>query len=71
MTLNQLPLIPTPPMNNEELRLSEQLAQLHLSFIEQNHQTLAAQAAREQWTHEQYLGPVSYTHLTLPTKRIV
>ena len=43
-------------MNNEELRLSEQLAQLHLSFIQQNHQTLAAQAAREQWSHEQYLG---------------
>jgi DNA replication protein DnaC len=43
-------------MNNEELRLSEQLAQLRLSFIEENHQTLAAQAAREQWGHGQYLA---------------
>jgi DNA replication protein DnaC len=42
--------------NNEELRLTEQLTHLHLSFIQENHQTLAAQAAREQWTHEQYLG---------------
>ena len=43
-------------MNNEALRLTEQLTHLHLSFIRENHQTLAAQAAREQWTHEQYLG---------------
>ena len=43
-------------MNNEELRLTEQLTHLHLSFMQENHQTLAAQAAREQWTHEQYLG---------------
>src|SRR5260370_33844060 len=43
-------------MNNQELRLTEQLTHLHLSFMQENHQTLAAQAAREQWTHEQYLG---------------
>ena len=43
-------------MNNEELRLTEHLALLRLSFIEENYQTLAAQAAREQWGHEQYLG---------------
>ncbi len=42
-------------MYNEELRLTDQLAHLHLSFIRENHQTLAAQAAREQWTHQQYL----------------
>lgn len=46
-------------MNNshpEELRLSEDLARLHLSFIQENHQSIAAQAAREQWTHQQYLA---------------
>jgi DNA replication protein DnaC len=43
-------------MNNEELRLNEQLAPLHLSFFLENHQTLAAQAAREQWSHQQYLA---------------
>jgi DNA replication protein DnaC len=43
-------------MNNPENRLNEQLARLYLSFIQENHQSLAAQAAREQWTHEQYLG---------------
>jgi DNA replication protein DnaC len=43
-------------MNNEEQRLSEQLAHLHLSFIQENQQTLAAQAAREQWSHQQYLA---------------
>ena len=43
-------------MNNDELRLTEQLAQLRLSFIQENNQTLADQAAREQWTHTQYLG---------------
>jgi DNA replication protein DnaC len=42
-------------MNNEEHRLSEQLSYLHLPFIQENHHPLAAQAAREQWTHEQYL----------------
>ena len=43
-------------MNNEEHRLSEQLSYLHLPFIQENHHPLAAQAAREQWTHEQYLA---------------
>jgi DNA replication protein DnaC len=43
-------------MNNEESRLPEHLAQLRLPFIEENYQTLADQAAREQWTHAQYLA---------------
>lgn len=43
-------------MNHDEQRLTEQLTHLHLSFIQENHQTLAAQAAREQWTHQQYLA---------------
>jgi len=42
-------------MNNEPNRLSEHLEQLRLSFIQENHQSLAAQAAREHWSHEQYL----------------
>jgi DNA replication protein DnaC len=41
---------------NELLRLAEQLAQLRLSFMRENHQTLAQEAAREQWTHLRYLG---------------
>jgi DNA replication protein DnaC len=44
-----------PLMNNQLNRLSEQLEQLRLSFIQENHQSLAAQAAREHWSHEQYL----------------
>lgn len=43
-------------MNSEQLRLSEQLANLHLGFIQENHETLAADAAREQWSHPQYLA---------------
>ena len=43
-------------MNNEEHRLSEQLSYLHLLFIQENHHPLATQAAREQWSHEQYLA---------------
>jgi len=42
-------------MNHEELRLPEQLANLHLGFIQENYEPLATQAAREQWTHQQYL----------------
>ena len=42
-------------MNNQPDRLSEQLEQLRLSFIQEHHQSLAAQAAREHWSHEQYL----------------
>jgi DNA replication protein DnaC len=41
---------------NQTLRLSEQLTRLHLSFLQENHQSLADQAAREQWTHLHYLG---------------
>jgi len=43
-------------MNSEERRLAEYLAQLRLCFIQENYQTLADQAAREQWTHQQYLA---------------
>ena len=43
-------------MNHDEQRLREQLTHLHLSFIQENHQSLATQAAREQWTHQQYLA---------------
>lgn len=43
-------------MNKEALQLSEQLAQLRLSFIAENYQAFADQAAREQWTHTHYLG---------------
>ena len=43
-------------MNNEELRLSEQLGQLQLAFIAQQYQALADQAARQQWTPLQYLA---------------
>ena len=56
MILNPPLPIPSPLMNNDELRLPQQLSQLHLSFIRENHQSLATQAAREQWTHPQYLG---------------
>ena len=43
-------------MNNEELRLTEQLNQLRLAFIAQQYQSLADQAARQQWTPLQYLA---------------
>jgi DNA replication protein DnaC len=43
-------------MNNEELRLTEQLNQLRLAFIAEQYQPLADQAARHQWTPLQYLA---------------
>jgi len=43
-------------MNNEELRLTEQLNQLRLTFIAQQYQSLADQAAHQQWTPLQYLA---------------
>jgi DNA replication protein DnaC len=43
-------------MNPEEQCLREQLQQLHLSFLKEQFQTLADQAAREQWTPLQYLS---------------
>lgn len=43
-------------MNNEELRLTEQLNQLRLDFIAQHYQPMADQAARHQWTPLQYLA---------------
>jgi DNA replication protein DnaC len=41
---------------NEIQRLAERLAQLRLPFIQESHQSLADEAAREQWTHQQYLA---------------
>ena len=43
-------------MNNETRQLHEQLQRLHLTFIQEQHQTLADQAARDQWTPVQYLS---------------
>jgi DNA replication protein DnaC len=43
-------------MNNEELRLCEQLKKLQLSFMLEACQPLADQAAREGWTPLQYLA---------------
>ena len=43
-------------MNDPQQRLTEQLAQLKLSFLHQNAQPFADQAAREQWTHLDYLA---------------
>lgn len=42
--------------HHEDRRLNEQLTQLHLSFLQEHHQELADQAAREQWTPLQYLA---------------
>lgn len=41
-------------MNSDE-KISEQLVHLRLPFIRQHYQSLADEAAREQWTHLQYL----------------
>ncbi len=43
-------------MNHDELHLTEQLKGLYLSFIAQQYQTLADEAARQQWTPVQYLA---------------
>jgi DNA replication protein DnaC len=43
-------------MNPEEQRLTQQLAQLHLAFIQEHYPALADQAAREQWAPLQYLA---------------
>lgn len=47
---------PSPPMDNEEQRLIEQLTRLGLPFIREHHQALATEAARAQWTHLRYLS---------------
>jgi len=41
---------------NSDQKISEQLVHLRLPFIRQNYQSLADEAAREQWTHLQYLS---------------
>ena len=46
----------TPPHTDQSLRLAAQLAQLRLFFLQENAQPLADQAAREPWTHLDYLA---------------
>ena len=43
-------------MKNDELRLTQQLTALYLSFVTEHYQELAAQAAHQQWTAVQYLA---------------
>ena len=43
-------------MNKDEKRISEQLLHLRLPFIRQNYQSLADEAAREEWTPLKYLS---------------
>ncbi len=43
-------------VNNQPLGLAEQLTQLRLSFLQEHAQPLADQAARQQWTHLDYLA---------------
>jgi len=43
-------------MNEEERRLSEQLTSLRLPFIREHYQSLADEAAREQWPPLRYLS---------------
>ena len=50
------PSNPPHHLNNQTLRLAEQLAQLRLFFLQENAQPWAGQAAREQWTHLDYLA---------------
>jgi len=42
--------------NSEIQRLDEHLAELRLLFLQENHQPLADEAARGQWTHGHYLA---------------
>jgi len=43
-------------MKNDELRLTQQLKTLYLSFLVEHYQSLADEAARQQWTAVQYLA---------------
>ena len=47
---------PQPNVNKQSLPLAEQLAQLPLSFLQENAQPWADQAARDQWPHLDYLA---------------
>jgi hypothetical protein len=38
-----------PPMNKDEERITQQLIHLRLPFIRENYQSLAQEAARQQW----------------------
>ena len=43
-------------MKNDELRLTQQLTALYLSFVTEHSQELVDEAARQQWTAVQYLA---------------
>src|SRR5207247_9100798 len=43
-------------MKYDELRLTQQLKALYLSFVAEHYQGLADEAARQQWTALQYLA---------------
>jgi len=43
-------------MKNDELRLTQQLTALYLSFVTEHYQELADEAARQQWPAVQYLA---------------
>ena len=43
-------------MNHDEVRLTQQLKTLYLSFLAEHYQELADQGARQQWTAVQYLA---------------
>jgi len=43
-------------MKNDELRLTQQLQTLYLSFVTEHYRELADEAARQQWTAVQYLA---------------
>lgn len=43
-------------MKNDELRLTQQLKTLYLSFVAEHYPALADEAARQQWTAVQYLA---------------
>ncbi len=43
-------------MNHDELRLTQQLKGLYLSFVAEQYQPVADEAARQQWTAIQYLA---------------
>ena len=44
------------PMKNDELCLTQQFKALYLSFITEQYQALADEAAHQQWTPVQYLA---------------
>lgn len=56
----------------DPLRLAEQLKELRLPTIREEHQSLADQAARERWTHTRYLAELAERECQTRTqKRVV